>query len=272
MRIDLQQVLKQKMGPRHRYVPRMVVRWLERLICQDELNELLEHNAGLEGADFCHAVLAEMDVQVTTRGIERLPDPSDRRVVYVCNHPLGGLDGLVMIDWLTQRHGGQVWFVVNDLLMFVEPLRSVFLPVNKLGGQSREGSERIREIFAGNDPILVFPAGLVSRRGKGGIIRDLEWHKMCVTRAAESGRDIIPVHFGGHNSSFFYNFAKLRQRSGLRINLEMTLLPREMLRQRGARFEVTFGDVVPHSRLRRGGAEARAIADELRERVYSLAH
>jgi len=271
MEIDIDSVLRARLGRRYRYIPRFVAGWLARVIRQDELNCLLRHNAGRTGAGFCRGVLADLDVQARARGVDRLPDASQRRVVYVCNHPLGGLDGMIMIDWLTRRHGGQVWFVVNDLLMFVEPLRCVFVPVNVIGAQSRDGSRRLREVFAGDDPILVFPAGLVSRKQDDGSVCDLRWHKMCFVRAAESGRDIIPVHFGGHNSRFFYNFARLRQKSGLRFNLEMSLLPREMLRQRGARFDITFGTVVKALSLARDGASAQRIADELHDMVHGLA-
>lgn len=271
MRIDLDSVLRSKMPRRYRYVPRLLVRWVERLICQDRLNELLEHNAGRTGAAFCRGVLSELRVSARFSGVERLPDPSHRRVVYVSNHPLGGLDGMILIDWLTRRHGGQVWFVVNDLLMFVEPLRSVFVPVNKVGGQSRECSDRLNEVFGGDDPILVFPAGLVSRKGKGGVIHDLRWHKMCVMRAARSGRDIIPLHFGGHNSKFFYNFARLRTRLGIGFNIEMALLPREMLRQRDVTHHVIFGDTVPAASLPTGGAQAQDMADRLCRMSYDLA-
>lgn len=270
MKIDISQVLNERAPRLARYTPRFVVRWVENLICQDRLNELLEHNAGRTDADFCHGVLEELQVEIETRGVANLPTPSHRRVVYVSNHPLGGLDGLALIDILSRHHGGKVWFVVNDLLMFVKPLAGTFVPVNKLGGQSREGSRRLNEIFEGNDPILVFPAGLVSRKGKNGVIADLTWHKMCVQRAARTGRDIIPLHFGGENSSFFYNFAKIRRKLGLKINLEMALLPREMVKQQNKRFIITFGKQIGCESLDASPLKAQETADSLRTLVYEL--
>ncbi len=270
MKIDISQVLSERAPRLARYTPRFVVRWVENLICQDRLNELLENNAGRTDADFCRGVLTDLNVEIETRGNDNLPDPSHRRVVYVSNHPLGGLDGLALIDLLSRRHNGKVWFVVNDLLMFVKPLAGTFVPVNKLGGQSREGSRRLSEVFEGDDPILVFPAGLVSRKGKRGVIADLQWHKMCVQRAARTGRDIIPLHFGGANSSFFYNFAKLRRKLGLKINLEMALLPREMVKQQSKRFVITFGRPIASESLEASPQKAQMIADRLRTLVYEL--
>ncbi len=117
------------------------------------------------------------------------------------NHPLGALDGITLIDWVSKIYGPGVKFIVNDLLMAVKPLDNVFLPINKHGKQSRKSSSNIEEVFAGNDPIIIFPAGLVSRKRDEGI-RDLKWQKMFINKAVQYHRDIIPVYFDGKNSPF----------------------------------------------------------------------
>ena len=163
IRIDVGQVLRNRLPRMWRFIPRQVVNWLERTICQDQLNALLEANAGKTGAAFCRGILESLDITVDVAGAENLPPKDNRRVVFVCNHPLGGLDGMALIDIIHRHYGGQVWFVVNDLLMAVKPLESVFLPINKFGGQSRRSFRRLDEAFDGNDPIIIFPAGLGSR-------------------------------------------------------------------------------------------------------------
>lgn len=268
LRIDVASVVRGRMPRRGRYIPGFMLRALERLICQDELNRLLESNAGREGASFCRGVLDDLGVTYNIIGEERLPLASDRRVVYVSNHPLGALDGIAMIDFITRHHGVQPYFVVNDLLLAVRPLRSVFVPVNKLGSQSRTSTDALQSAFSSEVPVIVFPAGLVSRKGRGGVVHDLPWQKMVVNKAVEHGRDIIPIFFGGRNSSFFYNFAKLRSRSGLKFNLEMALLPREIFKCRGRCFPIAVGERVPHGSLR-GGSSARKEAQMLCEAVYS---
>lgn len=102
----------------------------------------------------------------------------------------------------TAYWGGEVKFVVNDLLMAIEPLSGTFIPVNKHGSQSRNSLGQLDRAMAGDNPVIIFPAGLVSRRGDDGQIRDLKWQKMFVAKSIQYGRDIIPVYFNGHNSSF----------------------------------------------------------------------
>ncbi|MDE6928798.1 MAG: 1-acyl-sn-glycerol-3-phosphate acyltransferase, partial [Muribaculaceae bacterium] len=258
------------LGRYSRLVPGFVLRYLEKTVCQDRLNELLRNNFPREGAEFCEGVLADLDVGLTVVGEDKLPSPAQRRVVFVSNHPLGGLDGMALIAWATRRYGGKVHFVVNNLLDAVAPLRSVFVPVNKHGSQSRESIRAIDEAFAGEDPVLVFPAGLCSRRGSNGVIADLEWQKMFVNKAVEHHRDVVPLYFSGRNSDFFYNFAKIRKQLGLKFNIEMIYLPSEIFRARGSRFTLVCGDTIGWQELRSGKA-AMEQAAEIRSLVYSLA-
>ena len=179
---------------------------------------------------------------------------------------------MILADMVSRQYGGRkdVKFVVNDLLTFVEPLRPIFLGVNKHGKQSRESAARLEDAFMGNDPMVMFPAGLVSRRGANGVIADLRWNKMVVNKAVSSKRNIIPLHFGGQNSRFFYKFAQLRARLGLKFNIEMIRLPREVFESAGKTFDVHIGKPIPWESLRTG-SEAQTQADLLRDEVYRLA-
>lgn len=269
IQIDLQAIVRQRLGRYSRLIPRWLVRRLERIICQDRLNELLRNNFPSEGAEFCEGVLRDLDVKVTVENENLLPPATERRVVIVSNHPLGGLDGMALIAWATRRYGGRVRFIVNDLLNAVEPLRPVFVSVNKHGAQSRESIKAVDEAFAGDDPVLIFPAGLCSRRGADGEIADLQWQKMFVNKAIESQRDVIPLFFSGENSKFFYRFARMRKRLGMKFNLEMIYLPREVFRAAGSRFTLVCGKPLTWKKLR-GGKDALQQAAEIRSLVYSL--
>lgn len=272
IRIDVRSVVGQRLGNKARYIPSFVLDWLERFICQERLNQLLRSCWPLRGAEFCRAVLEEMSVKYTVRYAERLASP-DERVLYVANHPLGGLDGIILTDMLSRSIGpdgkrGGIKFIVNDLLEAVEPLREVFVPVNKYGQQQREAVEGVATLFDSKDSVVMFPAGLVSRRNSKGEIRDLKWQKMFVNRAVRSGRDIIPLHFIGQNSTFFYNFANLRKRLGLRFNFEMLRLPAELVAAEGKTFEIVVGECIPHTSLK-GGKDADMQAQKLREMIYN---
>lgn len=268
LEINVGEVLRQRIPRYWRFIPRGLVRWLERTVCQDELNRLLRDNFPRRDADFCRGVLDDLGVTVNFHNLDNLPPKELTRVLFVSNHPLGGLDGMALIDFVRTYYGAAPRFIVNDLLNAVEPLSDTFIPVNKHGAQSREAILRLDEAFASDAPLLMFPAGLVSRRGKKGVVADLEWQKMFVAKARQYGRDIIPLHFYGENSSFFYKFAKFRRRIGLKFNIEMIYLPREVFRSKGKTFDVVVGKPIPHASLD-DMAPARK-AQQIRQMVYAL--
>ncbi|MCM1032499.1 MAG: 1-acyl-sn-glycerol-3-phosphate acyltransferase [Odoribacter sp.] len=263
IKIDLSQILKSRKATAR--IPGFVVRRLERLICQDSLNEMLQVAYPRRGAQFCRAVLDHLDIKVAVSHADRLPLPS-KSVIYVCNHPLGGLDGMALIEYVSRRHGVEPLFVVNDLLMAVEPLSDVFLPINKHGSQSRGAVAGIDAAMASDRPVIIFPAGLCSRLINGRVT-DLEWQKMFIIKARHSGRIIVPLYFRGHNTGRFYNLARWRKRLGIKFNMEMVLLPSEVFKARGKHFEIICGAPVDPSSLsadaRGAAAEVRRIADDL---------
>lgn len=268
LEINVGEVLRQRIPRYWRFIPRGLVRWLERTVCQDELNRLLRDNFPRRDADFCRGVLDDLGVTVNFHNLDNLPPKELTRVLFVSNHPLGGLDGMALIDFVRTYYGVAPRFIVNDLLNAVEPLSDTFIPVNKHGTQSREAIRRLDDAFASDAPLLMFPAGLVSRRGKKGVVADLEWQKMFVAKARQYGRDIIPLHFYGENSSFFYKFAKFRRRIGLKFNIEMIYLPREVFRSKGKTFDVVVGKPIPHASL--DDMPPARKAQQIRQMVYAL--
>lgn len=266
VKIDVDSVLRTRLPKHYRYIPRFVVRWLERTICQDRLNTILKKMADKNSVDAATAALDEMGINVTASGLDELPDG---RYMFVSNHPLGGLDGLALISLLGNRYDHKIKFLVNDLLMAVVPLRGVFLPVNKYGHQSRAAASQIEEALKGDDQFITFPAGLCSRMQPDGTIADLPWQKAAVVHAVNNQRDIVPIYFDARNSRFFYRFAKWRKRLGIKFNIELIFLPKEMLKQSGSNLHFIVGQPIPWSSL-----DARAPKQEaarLRDIVYSMA-
>ena len=266
MRIDVDKVLRERLPKHYRYIPRFAVRWLERTICQDQLNAILLKMAGKNSVDAATAALNEMDITVRATGLEQLPEG---RYMFVSNHPLGGLDGLALISLLGNRYDKNIKFLVNDLLMAVEPLRGVFLPVNKYGSQSRAAATQIEEALNSDAQFITFPAGLCSRMQPDGTIADLPWQKAAVAHAVNFQRDIVPIYFDAHNSRFFYRFAKWRKKLGIKFNIELIFLPKEMIKQCGATLRVFIGEPIPWDSL-----DARAPKREaarLRDLVINMA-
>lgn len=272
LRIDIDALLRKRLPKYYRWIPGGLVRWLEGYVCQSRMNEILAATDDCCDSDFARAVLGELEVTYAVEsGEEHLPDAGNAAVTYVSNHPLGGLDGMCLIDWVQRRHGVEPYFVVNDLLMVLEPLHGVFVPINKHGAQSRMAAADVDSAFANvGRPMIMFPAGLVSRQLKaGGEVRDLKWNKMFVQKSASAGRTVVPLRFVGENSSAFYRLARRRGKFGLKFNLEMVRLPREMCIAQGKAFGLRIGKPIAPQSLRRG-SEAAAQAAEIREYIYTL--
>ena len=266
IKIDLESVLREKLGKKSRWIPRGIVRRLERLIHQDDMNTMLEKAYPRRGSKFCDAVLEHLDISLNVVGMENMPPKAHRKVIFCSNHPLGGLDGMSLIKFVAEYYETEPLFIINDLLMAIEPLRDVFVPVNKHGRQSREAIVAIDEAMSGDRPVIIFPAGLCSRR-RGGEIKDLQWQKMFVQKALQWGRDIVPMRFIGKNSDNFYRWARRRERMGLKFNAEMVLLPGEVFKSRGKSFTIA---VAPPVRVGDLSKDTRAETQRIREIVDSM--
>lgn len=264
MQIEIGKVVTKKFG---KQLPRFVVRFLERWICQDEMNLFLRSHSKKCGIDFADALISYFHLRLTFRGEELMPQ--NRRALFICNHPLGAMDGICLTSMVAHHYNSEIRYIVNDLLLNLKPLQGIFVPVNTLGRQSRSSAVLLREALDSDLPVLTFPAGICSRKIKGKI-QDLPWKKSFVRMAQESGRDIVPLYFHGRNSHFFYNLECLRERLGIRFNIGTTMLPREMFKTHNKHFEVLVGEAISCESLPSLGSSAMEIAQSLRERVYML--
>lgn len=271
MNIDLHRILRERVGGwKGKLIPGFLISALERMVHQRELNEVLDSVRPSQGTEFARKTYDYFDLTLESRGEENIPD--EGRFIFASNHPLGGLDGIGLIKVLGRRYGDDgLRFLVNDMLMNVEPLRPVFLPINKYGSQGRAAASAIASAYASDVQMLIFPAGLVSRLQPGGAIEDLTWHKSFVQKAVEYRRDIIPVRFEGRNRMRFYRTARWRKRLGLKVNVEQAMLPAELCASRGKKFRVTFGRPIGWQeisvRLAAGETPAQ-IAASIRALIY----
>lgn len=271
MVVDIKAVLDSRLPKsKRRWIPPFLISWVERLIRQKELNEILDATLPSEGVEFARRVLEYLDIKVEVEGEENLSHGG--RYMFASNHPLGGLDGMAFISILGKKYGeDNIRFVVNDVLMNVDPLRKMFLPINKFGKQGKEYARIINEKMESDSQIFQFPAGLCSRLRDNGEIADLEWQKSFVVKALEYKRDIVPVYFEGRNSKKFYKLARRRKKLGIKFNLEQVLLPSELCKARNSRFRIVFGKPISWMKLKESGLSARDIAAQIRESSYSLA-
>ncbi|MFP3861037.1 MAG: 1-acyl-sn-glycerol-3-phosphate acyltransferase [Bacteroidales bacterium] len=263
--INVREVFRGKNPRLARLLPGFVYRYIERIIHQRELNEILPQISHLYGLDFVRAGLDLLGIDAVAYGKENIPD--EGRFIFVANHPLGGPDGLVFAKEVGDIFP-KVKFIVNDILLNMKNLDPIFLPVNKHGKQSADYVRKIEDAYKSDAQMLNFPAGLCSRK-VGGKIVDLEWQKNFVTKAKIHKRDVIPVHISGRNSNFFYNLARLRSFLGIKANIEMFYLPNEMFKQREKQIVMTFGKPISYKVFDRK-RKPKEWAQLLKEHVYRL--
>lgn len=268
--LDIDRVLRDKLGSRARFVPRILVNYLKRIIHQDELNEFITGEGDKQGVPWLLDCVEYLDMKLDVRGAENLPAPDAPPCTFVSNHPLGGQDGVALGAVLGKHYDGRIKYLVNDLLMNLYGLAPLCVPINKTGAQSRQFPAMVEAGFRSTDHIIMFPAGLCSRRQDDGSIRDLAWQKTFVTKSVETQRNVVPIHFSGHNSDRFYRIARWNARLGLKVNIAMLYLVDEMFRNRHKTFTITIGRPIPYTTFDRSRSP-KAWAAYVQEEVYRLA-
>lgn len=266
--IDIEKVLKDKMGAKAKIVPGFLVRWLKRIVHQDEINAFLWENRDKTGVEWLEACVSYLDIKLEIEGKENLPAANDKRLyTLVSNHPLGGQDGVALGAIVGRHFEGRFRYLVNDLLMNLPGLAPLCIPINKTGSQSRNFPAMVKAGFESNNHMLMFPAGLCSRR-HNGLIRDIPWSKTFISKSVEYQRDIIPIHFSGQNSNFFYRLANFSDRF-LPFNLAMIFLADEMYKNVHKSFQVKIGKPIPWQTFDKSKSP-QEWAQFVREQVYSL--
>ncbi|MDR2129661.1 MAG: glycerol acyltransferase [Odoribacteraceae bacterium] len=264
--IYIKPLFKSKNPGLARWIPSFVFAWLEKVIHQNEINQFISMYGERKGLDFARGILEYLHVDFHVEGEENLPDPGGR-YIFASNHPLGGPDGIILIAFLGERFP-DLKFPVNDLLMNLKNLNNIFLPINKHGGQAKEAVSDIEKAFASDTQIITFPAGMVSRKYHGRI-KDPEWQKNFIAKAIKHHRDIVPVHVSGNNSPLFYRVFRFRQLFGIKLNLEMMLLPHETFKKKGSTFTIKIGKPVPWQSLDKSKTP-KEWAREIQEQVYQM--
>lgn len=267
--IDIDKILKSKMGTKSRYVPRPLVTWLKHITHQDQVNKFLWDNKDLVGTDWLVACVKYLDMSLEIRGQENLPDKNDGKLyTFVSNHPLGGIDGVAIGSIIGRHYDNKFKYLVNDLLMNLPGLAPLCIGINKTGSQSRNFPAMVETGFSSDDHMVMFPAGLCSRKIDGKI-QDIPWKKTFITKSVEHKRDIVPIHFSGHNSMFFYRLANICKMLGIKFNIAMLFLVDEMYKNRHQSFQITIGKPISWQTFDKSKTPTQ-WAQEVRARVYQL--
>lgn len=252
LQFDIRAIIKSK-APKAR-IPDFLIRYLERIAHIKQMNAFLRKHTTERNYDFIRLVLdEELGCSASIEGTENIPTDG-RPVIFVSNHPLGGLDGMIIAQMIHEARSTsakrELKVIVNELLMYMEPINELWAPVNKVGRLTREQATEQQRMWESETDVLTFPAGACSRLqridGKWQI-QDLVWQKNVVQRAREYKRDIVPIYFEGHNSRFFYALAFIRKLLHIKLNIEMLYLVDEMYGAHGKHFRVHVLPPIPYS-------------------------
>lgn len=267
--IDIDKILADKMGAKAKYVPRPVVSWLKRILHQDEVNRYLWESRHLTGTDWLEECVRYLDMTLDIHGLENLPDKNDGRLyTFVSNHPLGGADGVALGSIIGRHYDSRFRYLVNDILMNLPGLAPLCIPINKTGGQARSFPAMVKAGFESDNHILMYPAGLCSRR-RNGEIRDLPWSKTFIVKSVQYQRDVVPIHFGGQNSDFFYKLANFSDKYVKKVNIAMIYLVDEMYKNVHKSFRITIGKPIPWQTFDKSRTPAE-WAQYVQDVVYKL--
>ena|SRR6218665_1133840 len=235
--INVRNIISNRSPRLYKWIPGFIIRYLERIIHQDEINDFIKTHKS-RNQQFCTDVVNYFNITYEIKGLERIP--KEGKCILAMNHPLGGMDAIILVDAL-KNHRTDIKFIVNDILMNLDPLKDIFVGVNKHGKTKGSSLKQVNDLFGSDQLVCIFPAGLVSRRSKG-VIRDLEWKKTFVKQSKLNDQTVVPVHIDGRLSNFFYRLANFRKFLGLKANIEMLYLSDELFKQRNQHIVFTVGE------------------------------
>ena len=236
---------------------------LKRLFYEEEFQQFAANHRHLKGLDMVEHVLEHLDIlcTVSARDLEQIPEHGP--LVIIANHPTGTLDGLALM-YAVSRVRRDVKVVTNRMLTHLEPLSSLFIPVDNMGGRTAKSSLVQMEQHLQNAGVLIFfPAGEVSRPTRKGI-RDKKWHSGFIKLASKLRVPLLPVHIQAHNSLLFYASTLVSP------TLSMLLLMQQMFRRRHSQLPIKIGQQIAWHHWHSATLSSREMAEQCRQHVMRL--
>lgn len=235
--IDVEKGIKESNSKFLKSLPQFVINFFIWVVRQNDINAILNKYSGEIGIPFLRAMIKEFNLNVQIEGLENLPDSS--RCIFVANHPFGVIDGLIITHIAGEKYG-TLKAIGNDAFIMVPNLRPLIAEVNVFGKNSKQHVMALDELYSSDTTITHFPAGEVSRIYHGKV-QDCDWQKSFISKAITKKRVIVPICFQGKNSRFFYTIFFLRRMFGIKMNIELMLLPREMFKKKNKTIRVKIG-------------------------------
>ncbi|EGD33628.1 MULTISPECIES: GNAT family N-acyltransferase [unclassified Capnocytophaga] len=203
------------------------------------LNKIYDKNKDLQGLEFLNTLLKEFKVHYEIPEDDLRKIPKEGAFITISNHPLGGLDGILLLKILIeQRPDYKV--MANFLLTKIKPLAPYIIQVNpfenhKEVSSSLMGFKQSIEHLKEGKPLGMFPAGEVSTQPSGNIYVDKTWDKSAIKLIKKANVPVIPIYFHAKNSPLFYQLAKQSD------TLRTAKLPSELLSQKNKTIGIRIG-------------------------------
>jgi len=234
----------------------------------EKLNELYNENSALSGLEFIDAVINKLNIRYTVSEEFEKMIPLKGPFIIIANHPLGGLDGLLLLR-LVCRIRPDFKLQGNFLVQHVEAIKDFILPVNpfenfKSAHSSYKGLKEAFKHLKEGRPLGIFPAGEVSSyQYKEFKIADREWQKSSIKFIKKAGVPVIPVYFHGYNSTLFYLLAQIHPL------LRTARLPAELLNKSKQTINIEIRKSVQPKSLN-SFTTVSSLSHYLRAKTYSL--
>ncbi|WP_339661137.1 lysophospholipid acyltransferase family protein [Croceibacter atlanticus] len=232
-----------------------------------KINAIYETRKDLNGVQFIDSILKTLEVEfdIPEEDLKRIPKTG--AFITVSNHPLGGIDGLILMKLLLAKRD-DYRIIANFLLHRLEPVKPYIMPVNpfedhKEAKSSVGGLKEALSHLRDGKPLGMFPAGEVSTYKEDSVIADKPWEPSAIKLVQKANVPIIPIYFKAKNSALFYRLSKLSP------TLRTAKLPGEMLSQKHRKIQVRIG----HPISAKDQLEYKTLEDftaYIRKRTYLL--
>ena len=263
--IDIQKLIKEGNSKFLKSLPWLIIALIKIIIKEKEINRILSVYADYKGVDFLPKIISELNIKVKIEGMENLPE--NGRCFFVANHPFGFIDGLILTNTIAEKYG-DFRAIGNEIFTLVPHVKPIVAAINVFGTNPRKYLLELEKIFASDLPITHFPAGWVSRV-RSGKIEDSNWQKSFITKAIEHQRNVVPFYFYGRNSWLFYIIYIGRKAMGIKTNLELVLLPREIFNKKNKTVRVKIGKPIPYPTFTSSKTHFE-WAQSVKQQVYNL--
>ncbi len=231
-----------KLGLRSLTIPLMKILKIQKI------NRLYDSVKHVEGIDFADKVLKELKVSFHIPENDLKNIPASGPVIFIANHPYGGLDGIILVRILAEARP-DLKVMANFIMKHVEPLQDFFLPVDPFEmknstQRSLGGVKATLEHLSQGKSIGIFPAGEVSSfQKKSRKIVDKAWSPMVGKLISKSRASVVPIYFSGTNSLLFHLLGLIHPR------LRTAWLPTELLNKKHHTVKVRIGKPIPATEI-----------------------